>query len=168
MCSYYYPGFRTKYIEMHPDKLRFFVSDFVASADDAYEHLHRVRLYGNNCVLTGTCTFLGTPGCHVRACTSDRGDHCGVEFFFFAAPGGPILAHTFFYLQMGKAPYEYNPLIVEVPAGCDLLLALSELLSSKRRRAAWTIQCAWLRAKYSPKYDLCKMLLLRDMQAIPV
>ncbi len=170
MCSYYYPGFLTKYTEMHPDKLRFFVCDFIADPEVMYESLHRVRLYGSHCVLTGTCTFLGTPGCHVRACTSDRGgsDRCGVEFFFFASPGGPILAHTFFYMHMGKASYEYNPLIVEIPAECDRVIAMSEILSCKQRRAAWTIQCAWMRAKYSPKYGLCEKLLLRDMQAIVV
>lgn len=166
MCSYYHVGFQTKYAQIHPDKLRFFVTDFIPSKVDTYEHLHRVRLYGHDCVLTGTCTFIGTPGCHVRACTANHGDHYGVEFFFFAGPGGPILAHTFFYMHLGKADYEYNPLIVEIPAGCDHLLAMSEILSNKRRRAAWTIQCAWLRAKYSPKYDLCKKLLLRDMQTM--
>lgn len=163
MSAYYRSEFKSKFTEMHPNKLRFFVRDFTVCDEDQHEHLHRIRLYGHSCELTGTCTFLGRQGCHVRATVNPNGDHSGVTFFFFSAPDGPLLATAFFYMHFGKAKYQYNPFIIEVPASADRKQAIAEILSSKQKHAAWKIECAWLRAKYSPKYELCKRLLIRDM-----
>ena len=66
-------NFRSMYSLIHADLLRFLVRDFQS---DKKAHEHQAALRGWTCVLSGTCTFIGKQGIHVRAFTfkNDHGD----------------------------------------------------------------------------------------------
>lgn len=162
-----YGSFRSMYSLIHADLLRFFVRDFQS---DKKAHEHQAALRGWTCVLSGTCTFIGIQGIHVRAFTfkNDHGDdnvHYSTEAYFYDKKD-TLIARLYFFLHPGKATYTYSPLIVETSIIGDIGRAVHDVINCRRRLAACRIQRAFLRAKYNPKYILCKRLLVRDLDNI--
>ncbi len=97
----------------------------------------------------------------------DHGDdnvHYATEVYFYDTKDS-LIARLFFFLHPGKATYTYSPMIVETSTR-DIGSAVYDVITCRQRLAACRIQRAWLRAKYNPNYNLCKRLLVRDMDTI--
>lgn len=162
-------NFRSMYSMIHADLLRFLVRDFQSDFK-----AHKAAIRGWTCVLSGTCTFIGKQEIHVRAFTfkNDHGDdnvHYATEVYFYDTVdgiAGTLIARLYFFLHPGKATFTYSPMIVETSIIGDIGRAVHDVIACRRRLAACRIQRAFLRAKYNPKYILCKRLLMRDMDTI--
>ena len=85
-CPYYDPIFaqskNTRYAHCEISIIRFLLSNFVRGPDSNNNYLF-VREYSSQCIVNGTCNFIG-KSCHVRVVTRlSNYNSRGVHIFFF-------------------------------------------------------------------------------------
>jgi hypothetical protein len=124
-------------------------------------------IIGRRCIFIGTCSFVDVSNAIVRVVTWKSGEtDYGVEFSFFSSIDNTVLGRVFFYLETGILKYIYNPYIVNIQSQNDHTHTVMDILTHCKKNAVFTIECAFLRAKFQPNYALCKKLLLQDLKAL--
>ena len=145
--------------------LRFLVTDFCAT--ECITECCTQQPRRGTCVLQGVCTFLGryrNTGIRVVAWEADPQRAHGVQVYFFS-PKQRILGMAFMYVQQGKALYEYNPLINEIPAADTPAQYIRDILmETSKFRARLLIQQSIVRVMLDPSYAMCRRRLQRDFE----
>lgn len=153
---------------LKPSTLRFLIQNFRKHDHDQHAHMHPLRNSNyKNKVFSATCDFIDRLNVHVRILLSAPNGHCYscAQVYFFDKPGGKMIGQMEFFIYVGSAPswMKGGWGVIESMMSTEED-AVIEVLSCKFHKAVHHIQCSYLRAKYNPSYDLCKRLLLRDLE----